>query len=365
MFGKSLQRHQAFWRREPTDRPLLGCNLGLFVNERYPRVLGHLPDGLIQPHHIDVQAFLQDTEQLYLVHQQVPDDYPYTAAPLVYVPWLEAIMGCPIRASRNSCWAEACVPDWERWHWEQPTLDNPWAQKLLELMDALVQFSDGRFPVSQTLMRGPLDMLAAMRGAAQVTIDLIDEPDLVCRAAQLCAEVWEEVAEAQLNLIPECDAGYFAGEHGLRTWAPDKPVWLQEDAMALLSPQLYREYILPIDRKIAAHFPCVAFHLHGSALWAIDELVHVAELDVLELNQEDARCDVEGTFAGWHKMQQHKPTVMWRLVDEDFWPWLHRVLDEFPAEGLAIQVVVKDVQEAKLVVNGFHKAVKEHGGVTG
>lgn len=30
--------------------------------------------------------------------------------------------------------------------------------------------------------------------------------------------------------------------------------------MALLSPQLYRDYILPVDQQIAAQFPCVAFH---------------------------------------------------------------------------------------------------------
>ncbi len=30
--------------------------------------------------------------------------------------------------------------------------------------------------------------------------------------------------------------------------------------MALLAPQLYHDYILPVDKQIAARFPCVAFH---------------------------------------------------------------------------------------------------------
>ncbi len=100
--------------------------------------------------------------------------------------------------------------------------------------------------------------------------------------------------------------------------------------MALLSPQLYRDYILPVDQQIAAQFPCVAFHLHGSALWAIDELVQVQELDVLELNQEDARCDVAGTFAGGHKMGQWLSNLgVKTLYIEPGSPWENGYLESF------------------------------------
>jgi hypothetical protein len=127
--------------------------------------------------------------------------------------------------------------------------------------------------------------------------------------------------------------------------------------MALLSPDLYREFFFSIDRRIASEFPCTAFHLHGSALWAIDQLVTVPGIDVIELNIEAARCDIKGTFLGWKKIQAHKPLVMWRLYEDDFWDWLDRVLDEFPPRGLSIQVTVKDVEEGKKVKDRFFKVV--------
>jgi len=83
--------------------------------------------------------------------------------------------------------------------------------------------------------------------------------------------------------------------------------------MALLSPKLYREFILPFDTEISALFPCIAFHLHGTSLWAVHSLVRVPGIDASELNPEVAFCDVEGTLAGWKKIQEHKALVIWRI----------------------------------------------------
>jgi len=353
----SLRRHRAFLKRGETDRPLLGCVLGFYMDDLFPRVAGAIPSGLVKPEDIPVDLFLEDCEQLYKDHQEVGDDYPFTASAFPGIPWMEAIMGLPIRHSPPSFWAEPNVEDWESWHSQRPGLRNPWAEKLLEMVRALVRHSRGRYPVAPTLMRGPSDILAAMRGAAQLPLDLLDYPDLMARAIELCADVWVEVGQAQLALVPECAEGYVSSGHGLRTWAPEKVIWLQEDAMALLSPGLYRQFFLPVDRRIAGQFPCAAFHLHGSAIWAIDELVKVPEIDVLELNLEAAYCDVEATFSGWKKIQAHKPLVIWRLYEEDFRPWLDRVLAELPSAGVSIQVTGADREQAKEAKAAFFEAV--------
>ena len=331
---------------------LLACNIGFYMPDCYPAVSNSLPkDRAVTPDDIRVDLFLADCERLHQLYEQVGDDYPLVGGPFIYLPWMEAIMGCPVFAEENSMWAAPAVEDWNTWHWKRPQLDsNPWMQKLLELMEALVQHADGRYAVSHTLMRGPADMLSAMRGATRFPLDFYDCPDEIQRAAELCADVWIEVAEAQLQLIPDSATGYMGGASGLRSWTPDKVAWLQEDAMALLSPRFYRNYILPLDRRIANEFPYAAFHLHGSALWAIDDLVSAPELDVIELNYESAQCDIEGTFAGWKKIQQQKPLIMWKEFDDaSFWTWLDWVSEEFSPRGLSIQVTVSNVEEGRAV----------------
>ena len=350
----ALKRHRAFWNREATDRPVWGINLGFFANEVFPRVMARLGTGPVKPDDIPVDEFLKDCDDRWAAQQGL-GDFPFTCAALPAVPWLEAVAGCPIMASPSSLWAEPCLSDWEAWDWDRPGMASPWTRKLLELMQALLEHSRGRFQISPTLMRGPADILAAMRGATQLPLDLLDTPEQVVPALERCADIWQELARAQLDLIPRSEQGYMALDAALRAWAPDKLLWLQEDAMSLLSPTLYRKYVCPLDARLSALFPCVAFHLHGSALWAIDEVIRLPGVDVVELNLEAAMCDLEGTFAGWRKIQEHKPLVIWRMMSDDFPAWLARVARELPASGLAIQVSVRSLEEARRVQDEFHK----------
>jgi len=333
---------------EPTDRPLLGSFLlGYFMNEQYPRLTEAIPDGPITPDDIDVDLFLQDCERLYQAYEELDDDYPFIGGPFFGVPWMEAIMGGQVISSPTSMWVEPVIEDWDAWHWEQPSLDsNPWARKLLELMEAVLAHSDGRYPVGPTLMRGPGDILSALRGPGILPLDYYDHPDEVKRAVELCADVWIEVGKAQLERVPASSTGYACGCHGLGVWAPDKVLWLQEDVLSLLSPRFYRDLFLEQDRRIAKQFPWIGFHLHGAVLWPVDELLSVPEIDVLQLGYE-ASCDLRGLFSAWKKIQGQKPLVIW--VDfrlPDFWSCLNRILDELPPAGLSIHTTVPTLEDA-------------------
>ena len=353
---EALARHQAFWDRKPTDRPLLGINVGFALQDAFPRVMARMADGPLRPDDIPADALFQDCDALEVAHRGL-GDYPFTVAPLVAIPWMEAIAGCQIAASRNSFWAEPCVENWREWKWPRSFLDNPWTRKLMELMDALVAHVAGRCPVTHTLMRGTSDILAAMRGGARFVLDLVDEPAAVDHAISEVSRLWEELATAQLQRIPASDQGYVAGAAALRAWAPHKTLWLQEDAMSLLSPTLYARHILPADRRISESFPGVAFHLHSSALWAIDSLVQLGDVQAIELNLEDANCDIDGTFAGWQRIQQYKPVIVWRMYGRDFEAWLRRVLEELSWDGLSIQVSTRNREEGQTVQQVFDRTV--------
>jgi hypothetical protein len=261
------------------------------------------------------------------------------------VPWMEAIKGCPVFFSGTNMYSRPIIADWREYDWQRPTMENPWAQKLLEFLDSLVQHSRGRFACGPTLMRGPADICSALRGGTEMALDLYDHPENIRRLAALAAEVWIEVGKAQLDLVPESENGYMAGCAGLRCWMPHKGIWLQDDAVSLLSPRFYREMFLPEVRRIAAEFPAIAFHLHGNTLWPVDLILSVDEIDVLELNYDVGVCILEDVIGAWKKIQQRgKPVIAYADVTIDE---LHHVLDELSPGGLSIQSLSPTMELAK------------------
>jgi hypothetical protein len=83
--------------------------------------------------------------------------------------------------------------------------------------------------------------------------------------------------------------------------------------------------------------------------------VNLPGVDVIELNLETAFCDLDGTFQGWKKIRAVKPVILWRVYADDFPDWLARVLREFPAKGLSIQVSANSPSEAGGVQRVFRE----------
>jgi len=109
---------------------------------------------------------------------------------------------------------------------------------------------------------GPFTLAYKLRGAAEVCIDLIEDPDYL-------HELLEFVTE---NLIRRMKA--------LRLWrwernpnAPDagrfqSSWWFADDAIVLLSVDQYRRFVLPCHRRLAAEFSDgspISVHLCGDA----------------------------------------------------------------------------------------------------
>ena len=359
----TLHLHKAWYNREETQRPVLAINVGFWANERFARSMKCFPeDRPLSPGDFDNALYVKDTDDLH-ERQKGYGDYPFVAAAHTAMCWIEAILGCPVfaRYSSSSIWAEPAIKSWDEF--EMPDLNNnPWFDKLLEQTEAIVKHADGRYQVAPTLMRGPSDLLSAVRGGSNLPLDFYDVPESIERAAKIVADVHVAVGKAQLALIPDSDDGYIAGDAALKGWAPNRQIWLQEDAMALMDPPTYSKIFYPLDRKIASSFEDCIFHLHGTALWAIDELVQVPDLYAIELNLEDATCDIPGTHAGWHKIQDHKPVVIWRKCGPDnIDDWIKFILDEYPKEGLSVQVATADVEEANVVRDVWNREMQERG----
>lgn len=328
-----VARYRSWLRREPTDRPLIGL---LWEPDIPP-----LPDfiarvGLgqcVTLDDVDPTIFLPAIESWYALDRALCSDVIQPFTPAFGIPWVEAIAGSPILVHPGTLWAGPCLDDYA----DRPPIKfdpgNPWLRKLIEFTEALVATSNGRFPVALPQMRGPLDVLAALRTSEGMALDLIERPEAVRTVLGELTDLWIGIAEAVLEVIPPFAGGYCTR---MKMWAPGRAVTPQNDASSLISPQMYEEYLLPLDRRIVSRFPYHSFHLHSTEHHQIDGLLTLENLTAIQLTLEHTLGgpSLEVTLPAAARVLQSKPLLLVALDVET----AETCLAELPSAGLCLTI---------------------------
>jgi hypothetical protein len=330
-----IARYQAWLRRTPVDRPLIG----LLWEADIPGLPAFLDavgqERAIAPDEIDPAMFLPYIERWYQRDTEWQSDIIQSWAPAFSIPWVEAIADCPVVGYPGSLWAMPCLRSYAgRPHYHFDPHD-PWLCKLLEFTQALVDRSAGRFPVALPQMRGPLDTLSSLRGAEQMSLDLLEQPAEVHAILAELADLWIEIARACLALIPPFHGGYVTR---LKMWAPGPATTPQNDISTLISPRMYREFALPFDRRITAAFPYSSFHLHGSSQHQIPALLELPDLTALEVHLEHTvgGPSLSVMLPAARRILAQKPLL---LVAPDL-ETADLCIRELPPAGLCVMVLV-------------------------
>jgi hypothetical protein len=221
--------------------------------------------------------------------------------------------------------------------------DNPWFRKYLAFADALAEAAAGRFPVSHSAELGPTDLHALLRGHTQSLFDLIDSPAESREILGNAGGMLRDFTEAIWRRVPLYENGYFDAQYSL--WAPGPIVRMQEDATAVYSPSLYRQFVQPVDRKLAACFASSFIHLHSTSLFLLEAILEIEEIRCFEVNN-----DVSGPPVAW--LVPHLQKIQARgkplLVRGSFTPEeLRLVMDSLHPRGLFLNIMVRDLAETE------------------
>ena len=332
---------QTFHRRENT-RPLFG----FFKGSEYPLVRypfsRALPEGRpLQPEDFDIPSFVADTERLFFEHEACGGDFIYSASAFWGIPWLEAALGCPLYANQGT--GSICSeppPDFTPSRLPAFSRDNPWMRLMAEMFEALAAASAGRFPLATTRMRGVADLLSALYGADAFVFAMVDRPDEVARAAEQVTDLFIACARFQLERIPAFHGGM--GSFYYHAWMPPGTVWHQEDAAALLSPELYESFIEPCDRRIVAAFPHVVMHQHSTGFVPTDAYLAMG-MRVLELHIDSGGPSAQELYERHLSILRERPLIIWGDLSPADLDWLFAKL---PPQGLAIITVVNSLEQA-------------------
>ncbi len=343
------------WLERTNARPLVGFTLGSYYPlRRYPNGVRRLPEGLVQPGDLVVEDYLEDTERLFELHEQAGGDFVFSAAPFLGMPWIEASLGCGVVADHGTGSTRSVPPSLLTGHPRIPEFseDNPWVAKMLEFIPALERQSGGRYPVGVTLMRGVSDLLSALYGSEAFVLQMVDEPATIRDVVERLTNYWIAFGKCLLRHLPRFHSGTGSFSYGL--WCPGEMIWLQEDAVALLSPAMYRDLIYPADCRIAASFEHTVMHLHPSRFIPSKLLVET-QLAAIELHIDHDGPRASKLEAHYRTILARKPLLIWGdLTGDD----LDFVFGQLPHQGLAVNVVVESVEEARGIEDRVRSVIR-------
>jgi hypothetical protein len=374
---QKIERHRQFLERRNSVRPLLGAIRGWENVARYTRDPNtFFPAGPVEPSEIDFPHFLPMYQE-YAATLDAADDLLRSLEPLPFFPWAEAALGCPIHYSGKNFWsapiitAAPAAPEelMERMRLlgaslpardfsssrparkpSAPAAADPlaWLDRYGGFLHALGRHFGDCIPVGQSILRGPLDLAAAAFGDENLLYQFYDRPALVREFLIIATDLFLSFIEIQQRHTPPFAGGQVIGTYYI--WTPGRSLRLQEDAMALLSPDLYHEFVHPHDCAIAAAAEYSLFHLHATGLHSLSFLLQNSGIHILQVSKDEG-VELRAILPQLRKIQEAGKCLLLkgRFSHAD-WDLVKQELDP---RGLCLQAVVLDESEANEFAAAF------------
>ncbi|MCL1818601.1 MAG: hypothetical protein FWG35_06695 [Spirochaetaceae bacterium] len=343
--GRIIADHVKFWNREKPSRPLAAVHIGDFFFATHYRAARHLlvQGKPITPDMLDVDSFLEDYERLYNETLPLGCSTFWAAEPYTGIPWMEAFWGCGVIAGENSFVSHPVIHTVKNLENLAFAMDNPWVEKYFEFVKKLKSLSRGRFPVGQPIMRGPGDVAGALLGQSEFIFALYEEPQIIRGLLDRIADSFIAVNEQMHRIAGDFHGGTSIGFY--HVWAPGKCVWFQDDIRSLLSPQLYRDFLLKNEKRVCGLYDYTLTHLHPSAFFTLDAMLENERLRVVEINKDAGGPDVREMLPEFRKVLDRKRNlVIWGdLTVED----LKIVCGSLPPEGIFFFLAEPDLKTAE------------------
>lgn len=160
-------------------------------------------------------------------------------------------------------------------------LQNPWWQLTEEIIRQNVQRSQGNYLVGCPDLVENIDVLSSLCGPQTVCVLTVEQPEWVEQKIAEINELWFAAFQRIYDLIKLDDGSSAFGVFFL--WGPGKVAKVQCDFSAMLSPKMYRRFVLPSLKTQCDWLDHSLYHLDGTqAIRHLDALLEIEALDAIE-----------------------------------------------------------------------------------
>src|ERR1019366_622099 len=192
--------------------------------------------------------------------------------------------------------------------------------------------------VTPSILRGPSDVLAAMRGITNFLVDLIDNPRAVRQAAGRVNQLLLQALDAHFSRVKPKLGGY---SHIFGYWAPGKTIAIQEDTMGMASPAVYRDIFMEHNAEVVRHLGAyVLFHLHATGYQHYREVLDIPGIGGLQIVMETGGPTLLDLLPVFREILERSRLI---LQVGDSVEYLPEVLQKLPREGLFLTISSRQI----------------------
>ena len=340
------KRFEAWWAGEVIDRVAIQVTAPRegAIRKEIP------PPPLLEARWTDVEYVLACAEErfrtTYFGGEAFPCFWP-NLGPDVFA----AYLGCPIKFAEGTTWAMPIISDWETAPPLRLNRESRWWRLTLELTEAAVQASQGRYFVGLTDLHGGMDALAALRGQQALCLDVVDHPQHVEKAMALLTPLWFDVYEALYAVARRAIPG---SSTWLGIWSPGRMYPVSCDFAGLVSPQVFERFILPDIEAQVNWLDHSIYHLDGPcALQDLDMLLELPRLNGIQWVPGAG----SGSMLQWvpllRRIQQAGKIVHFSVSFEEVEP----LLSELSPNGLMLSTSSPSESAAKSLLRTAAQAI--------
>jgi 5-methyltetrahydrofolate--homocysteine methyltransferase len=159
--------------------------------------------------------------------------------------------------------------------------NNYWWTLHQKMAEEAAALAAGDFYVTIPDIIENLDILSALRGPQNLCYDMLDEPEAIHRGLEIIDSVYFKYYDRFYDLLKDGDGS--SSYTAFSILGKGRIAKVQCDYCALISPEMFREYVQPSLRKQCRQLDHSLYHLDGpDAIKHVPALMEIEELDALQ-----------------------------------------------------------------------------------
>ena len=200
---------------------------------------------------------------------------------------LALYLGCKGVDMPGTVWCEPIGNDIDDLHFDYDP-DNFYWRFTKRLGHEQLRIGRGKFLLQFPDLIEGLDTLAAMRGTEQLLMDLIERPEWVQRCLRQITDRYFHYYDALYDMLRDEVGGSIYW-----LWAPGRMSKFQCDFSAMISPSMFKEFMLPVLTEMCERVSYCIYHWDGPG--AIPHHDHLLSIPHLKMIQWTPGSGVETT----------------------------------------------------------------------